>query len=92
MTLDLVRRAGITIVSLPLVNQWTQDRRLGVTPRWRGVTLMHEIRAAGVPAALASDNTRDQFYAYGDLDMLEVFVQVGLRGVWGVESAEWWGV
>ncbi|KAL6782606.1 hypothetical protein ACKKBG_A07455 [Auxenochlorella protothecoides x Auxenochlorella symbiontica] len=75
LTLDLVRRAGITIVSLPLVNQWTQDRRLGVTPRWRGVTLMHEIRVAGVPAALASDNTRDQFYAYGDLDMLEVFVQ-----------------
>jgi hypothetical protein len=28
--------------------------------------------------AIASDNTRDQFYAYGDLDMLEVFNQVCL--------------
>ena len=26
-----------------------------------------------MPVAVASDNTRDPFYAYGDLDMLEVF-------------------
>jgi cytosine/creatinine deaminase len=29
--------------------------------------------AAGVPVMIASDNTRDPFYAYGDLDMLEVY-------------------
>ncbi len=46
------------------------------TPRWRGIPPLHELRAAGIPVALASDNTRDQFYAYGDLDMLEVFSQV----------------
>ncbi len=40
----------------------------GRTPRWRGVTLLHELKAAGVPVAIASDNTRDPFYAYGDLD------------------------
>ena len=76
-TLDLARRARITIVSLPLVNQWTQDRRYPerTTPLWRGVTLLHEARDAGVAVAIASDNTRDQFYAYGDLDMLEVFNQ-----------------
>lgn len=36
-TLDVVARAGITIVSLPLVNQWTQDRRYPerTTPLWR---------------------------------------------------------
>ena len=45
----------------------------GRTPRWRGVTLIHELMARGVPVAVASDNTRDPFYAYGDLDMLEVF-------------------
>jgi hypothetical protein len=146
-TLDLVRKARITVVSLPLVNLWTQDRDktarvcdcvclgrmvfgkerivtqpwwplpcalrpcvlrsvslkgtfnascrhmclpppppfpknptttysnpLQRTPRWRGVTLLHELKAAGVPVAIASDNTRDQFYAYGDLDMLEVCV------------------
>ena len=111
-TLMLVRQAGITVVSLPLVNLWTQDRwtpapvpegvatkkkkrQNGVTtnhnkqqqqasslldttrttPRWRGITLLHEVAAFNIPTALASDNTRDQFYAYGDLDMLEVFGQ-----------------
>ena len=76
-TLDLASKAGVTVVSLPLVNQWTQDRSAdgGRTPRWRGITLMHEAKKAGVPVAIASDNTRDQFYAYGDLDMLEVFNQ-----------------
>ena len=43
------------------------------TPRWRGVTLLHEMKARGIPVAVASDNTRDPFYAYGDLDMLEVY-------------------
>ena len=37
---------------------------------------LHELRQGGVPVAIASDNVRDQFYAYGDLDMLEVFGQV----------------
>lgn len=76
-TLDLVHEAGITVVSLPMVNQWTQDRATQHirTPRWRGITLLHEVHAAEIPAAIASDNTRDQFYAYGDLDMLEVFNQ-----------------
>jgi cytosine/creatinine deaminase len=79
-SLALAARAGITIVSLPLVNEWTQDRSpTGTrTPRWRGVTALHEAAAAGVAVALASDNTRDQFYQYGDLDMLEVFNQ-GVR-------------
>ena len=42
------------------------------TPRQRGVTLFHELTAAGVQTAVSSDNTRDPFYAYGDLDMVEV--------------------
>ena len=34
---------------------------------------MHELKAAGVNVMIASDNVRDPFYAYGDLDMLEVW-------------------
>ena len=56
-----------------------RDQRGERTPRWRGVTLLHELRSHAVPVAIASDNTRDQFYAYGDLDMLEVFNQVPSR-------------
>jgi cytosine deaminase len=71
-TLDLVAEAGVAIVSLPMCNLYLQDREPGRTPRWRGVTLAHEIRGRGIPLAFASDNTRDPFYAYGDLDMHEV--------------------
>ena len=82
MALEAARSAGVVVVSLPLVNQWTQDRTQGRTPRWRGVPPLHELAAGGVRVALASDNTRDQFYAYGDLDMLEVFAQVrGFQGL-----------
>ena len=69
----LVKQAGIAIVSLPLCNMYLQDRLPQRTPRWRGVTSLHELRAAGVPVMVSSDNTRDPFYAYGDLDALEVF-------------------
>ena len=73
-TLDKVARAGLAIVSLPMCNLYLQDRRHdGTTPRWRGVTLLHEMKARGIAVAVASDNTRDPFYAYGDLDMLEVY-------------------
>ncbi len=72
-TLDLVAEAGIAVVSLPMCNMYLQDRTSGRTPRWRGITLLHEMAARGIPVAVASDNTRDPFYAYGDLDGLEVF-------------------
>ena len=72
-TIEKVARAGIAVVSLPMCNLYLQDRSTGnVTPIRRGVTLLREFRAAGVPVAIASDNTRDPFYAYGDLDALEV--------------------
>ncbi|MEC3862562.1 cytosine deaminase [Mesobacterium sp. TK19101] len=71
-TLDLVARAGINVVSLPMCNMYLQDRHAGRTPRMRGVTLVHEMRARGINVSFASDNTRDPFYAYGDLDMIEV--------------------
>jgi cytosine deaminase len=72
-TIDACRDAGIDIVSLPPVNMYLQDRVEGRTPRWRGVTLLHEMKAAGLRVAVAGDNCRDPFYAYGDHDMLETF-------------------
>ncbi|MDR3494718.1 MAG: cytosine deaminase [Ancalomicrobiaceae bacterium] len=71
--IDLVATAGIGVVSLPMCNMYLQDRHPGRTPRWRGVTLFKELAEAGVPTAVASDNTRDPFYGYGDLDPVEVF-------------------
>ena len=75
-TVERVAEAGVSVVSLPMCNMYLQHRRndpVPLTPRSRGVTLVNELKAAGVEVALASDNTRDPFYAYGDLDGLEVF-------------------
>jgi len=77
-TLALVKEAGIRVISLPLCNLYLQDRpREGTsrTPRWRGLTLIHELMDLGVPVACASDNVRDAFFAYGDYDMAEVYIE-----------------
>ena len=73
-TIERVHEAGIAVVSLPMCNAYLMDRDgSGLSTPWqRGVTRVKELVAAGVPLALASDNTRDPFYAYGDLDMVEV--------------------
>ncbi|WP_338665777.1 cytosine deaminase [Pararoseomonas sp. SCSIO 73927] len=71
--MDLVAQAGITIISLPPVNQYLQDRVPGRTPRWRGVTLLHELRARGITVLIGGDNCRDPFYGYGDHDPIETF-------------------
>lgn len=76
-TIDTVVKAGVAIVSLPMCNMYLQDRDNSGnrvrTPIRRGVTLLNELKAAGATVTIASDNTRDPFYAYGDLDGMEVF-------------------
>ncbi|HEV8022992.1 MAG TPA: cytosine deaminase [Candidatus Lustribacter sp.] len=72
-TLDACATAGIDAVSLPTVNLYLQDRADNVTPRWRGVTVLHEMKARGMRVAVGGDNCRDPFYAYGDHDMLDTF-------------------
>ncbi|OEO32581.1 cytosine deaminase [Devosia insulae DS-56] len=76
LTIDKAVEAGIAIVSLPMCNIYLQDRvnTNGTvrTPIRRGATLLNEFKAAGAVVAIASDNTRDPFYAYGDLDGVEV--------------------
>ncbi|TYC56441.1 cytosine deaminase [Rhodobacterales bacterium] len=88
-TLDLLAQAGIAVVSLPMCNLYLQDRGAGRTPRRRGITLLHEMRARGIPVAVASDNTRDPFYAYGDLDLVEVFTQATRIGHLDHPTGDW---
>ena len=88
-TIALVKEAGLTVVSLPLVNQYLQGRRPGETPRWRGLTLLRELKQAGIPVVLASDNCRDAHHEFGDHDLLEVF-GCGVRlGHLDVEIGRW---
>ncbi|WP_211596172.1 cytosine deaminase [Paracoccus aestuariivivens] len=74
-TVKLIAEAGLRLITLPTVNMYLQDREAGRTPRWRGVMPVHELRAAGVPVAVAGDNCRDPFHAYGDHDMLDTWRQ-----------------
>jgi cytosine deaminase len=74
-TLDLCAEAGIAVVTLPTVNLYLQDRSSERTPRWRGVAPVHEMRQRGIPVAIAGDNCRDPFHAYGDHDMVDTFRQ-----------------
>jgi cytosine/creatinine deaminase len=74
-TLDLVAEAEIAIVTLPTVNMYLQDRKEKRTPRWRGVTVVHEMQKRGIAVAAAGDNCRDSFHAYGDHDVLDTYRQ-----------------
>lgn len=74
-TLDLVAAADIAIVTLPTVNMYLQDRTTKRTPRWRGVTIVHEMLHRGIRVAAAGDNCRDSFHAYGDHDVVDTFRQ-----------------
>ena len=79
-TIALLREARVGIISLPLCNLYLQDRRSAGaefprTPLWRGLTLVHDLLDAGIPVACASDNVRDAFYAFGDYDLAEVYLQ-----------------
>jgi cytosine deaminase len=72
-TLDLVAQAGVSIVSLPGCNLYLQARAPGRTPRWRGVTLLHEMAARGISISIGADNCRDPYNPFGDFNPLESF-------------------
>ncbi|MEM6887430.1 MAG: cytosine deaminase [Pseudomonadota bacterium] len=88
-TLDLVAEAGLNVVSLPMCNLYLQDRHRARTPRYRGITLVHEMKARGISVSFASDNTRDPFYAYGDMDMLEVMREATRIGHLDHSDPDW---
>ncbi len=88
-TLDLVARAGLHVVSLPMCNLYLQDRRPHRTPRMRGITLVHEMKARGINVSFASDNTRDPFFAFGDMDMLEVMREATRIGHLDHTGTDW---
>jgi cytosine deaminase len=70
-TLDAVAQAPITLVTLPITNLLLQDAVTGRTPRRRGLTLVKEARARGIPVLIASDNVQDPFCPVGSFDPLE---------------------
>jgi cytosine deaminase len=70
-TLDAVAQCPITLVTLPITNLLLQDAVTGRTPRQRGLTLVKEAQARGIPVLIASDNVQDPFCPVGSFDPLE---------------------
>ncbi|MFL6797731.1 MAG: amidohydrolase family protein [Xanthobacteraceae bacterium] len=63
-------RAEITVVALPETNLYLQDRG-DEGPLRRGLAPIRELRAAGIPVRLGTDNVRDWFFPFGNADMLD---------------------
>jgi cytosine/creatinine deaminase len=63
-------QACVAVVALPETNLYLQDRTQAAPIR-RGVTLIRELREAGVEVRLGTDNVRDWFFPFGDADLLD---------------------
>lgn len=87
--LDLIAASGMAVVSLPQTNLFLQDRTAGCTPQLRGLTLIHELRARGVPVAIGTDNVGDAFFPFGDYDLLNLFGNSIASGHLNDNLGEW---
>lgn len=67
VVLEKIARARLTVASLPASNLYLQGREDG-TPNRRGITRISELRAAGVPVVVGTDNVRDAFCPLGRHD------------------------
>lgn len=74
-TIRMAVDAGLHFVTLPTPMVYLQDRQPNRTPRWRGVTLAHELLDAGLKVAVGGDNCRDAWFPFGDHDMLDTLQQ-----------------
>ncbi|MFT4082403.1 MAG: amidohydrolase family protein [Nocardioides sp.] len=72
-TLDLVKRAGLGVITLPITNLYLQGRPVsaydGVVPR--GLPPLRAILDAQIPLAAGADNLRDPFNPVGRADPFE---------------------
>jgi len=88
-TLDAVAAAPITMVSLPTTNLLLQDAQTGRTPRQRGLTLIKEARARGIPLLISTDNVQDAFCRAGSFDPVEALAVGALAAQFEQPFDEW---
>jgi cytosine/creatinine deaminase len=68
--ISLVKSAGLTIVSCPLVNSVMQGR-MDPYPKGRGITRVKELYEAGVNVCIAHDDIQSPFYPFGNGNILQ---------------------
>ncbi len=66
--LDALADLPVTLIALPITNLLLQDAQTDVTPRLRGLTLVKEARARGIPVMFGTDNVQDPFSRHGHPD------------------------
>ena len=76
---DKLHRAGIAVCALPTTNLYLQGRTTG-TPDRRGITRLRELRTAGVPVLIGSDNVGDAFCPLGAHDPMAALHLACLAG------------
>lgn len=69
--LSILAQHRVTLISLPMTNLLLQDAVVGRTPRQRGITLVKEAQAAGIPLLIGCDNVQDAFCPAGSYDPLD---------------------
>jgi cytosine deaminase len=75
--IDLLRRAGVSVVALPSNNMYVHGREDATGTR-RGVTRLRELQAGGVRVAVGPDNIRDPFDPFGNTDLIQNAVLASL--------------
>lgn len=85
--IEALARAGVALTVMPTTNLYLQDMAPGRSPRLRGLAPVQELRAAGVPVLLGSDNVRDPFYPMGVHDPLESLRLAALAA--HLDPADW---
>ncbi|PIF14760.1 amidohydrolase family protein [Candidatus Pantoea floridensis] len=69
--LAVLAQHKVRLIALPLTNLLLQDAVPGRTPRQRGLTLVKEAQALGIPLLLGADNVQDAFCPFGSYDPLD---------------------
>ncbi|WP_135449794.1 amidohydrolase family protein [Tabrizicola caldifontis] len=87
--IDALAASGVALTVMPTTNLYLQDMTPGRSPRLRGLAPAQELRAAGVPVLLGTDNVRDPFYPMGVHDPLESLRLAALAA--HLDPAEWLG-
>ncbi|MCW2717618.1 amidohydrolase family protein [Pseudonocardia sp.] len=84
--LDLVARAGLGVVTLPITNLYLQAREVThAAPR--GLAALRQILDAGIPLAAGADNLRDPFNPAGRADPFETTSLLMTAGFLTAEQA-----
>ena len=69
---DRLAALEVSVVALPLTNQWLLGRRRGATPCLRPQAPIRQLQEAGVTVAVGGDNVQDPWFPGGDHDPLDL--------------------